>query len=441
MADTWAVEHGVVPLINFESYGAVWSHELGHNFGRQHAGDAHNEEAPQDLSFPYPHGGIGEPGLALTTEWWNASPFLMDPGIPATGQKHAHDFMSYGDANDLDDHTHDWISPYTYKALFQQFLDLKVRSAPASPPRQKLIVRGSIAKSGDVVFRPFRIATTAFAGESAESTEYRIELQDAAGKELASQPVSISRRDGSSLKYFSAYIPWHPETKKIVMKDKNKILSEREVSSHKPSLRILSPKGGEIWGPKATITWKATDEDGDNLTFTVLYNTGQDNKWIPLAAGLKKQTVTINTGLVPGSKKARIRVQVTDGVNTTEADSSGTFVVPEKPPLVAILGLKNGMTLSAEESNLAGAAYDPQEGMLLGGKLKWISSRDGVLGEGAQIAPRRLAAGAHTITLTATNSRGQSATVKVNVIVRGTRVSGYKPVAPAALRFPANTPR
>ncbi|HKV63439.1 MAG TPA: hypothetical protein VJO16_16125 [Candidatus Acidoferrum sp.] len=435
MADTWAVEHGVVPQKNFESYGAVWSHELGHNFGRQHAGDAHDEEAPQDLSFPYPHGGIGEPGLALTTEWWNASPFLIDPGIPATGQQHAHDFMSYGDANDLADHTHDWISPYTYKALFQQFLDLNARSAP----RQNLIVHGSIAKSGDVVFRPFHIATTAFAGESAESAEYRIELQDAAGRELVSQPVSISRRDRSSSKYFSAYIPWHPETKRIVMKDKNKILADREVSSHKPNLHILSPKGGETWGATATITWKATDEDGDNLTFTVLYNARQNDQWIPLAAGLKEQSVTINTSLVPGSKKARIRVQVTDGVNTAEADS-GAFVVPEKPPLVAILGLKNGMTLSAEKSNLVGAAYDPQDGMLPSGKLKWTSSRGGLLGEGARITPRRLAAGRHTITLTATNSRGHRATAKVNVIVRGTRVNGHEPMPPTALRFPANTP-
>lgn len=223
------------------------------------------------------------------------------------------------------------------------------------------------------------------------------------------------------------------------MKDKNKILSEREVSPHKPTLRILSPKGGETWGPKATITWAASDEDGDSLTFSVLYNTGQDNTWIPLAAGLKNQSLTIATDLVPGSKSARIRVQVTDGVNTAEADSSGTFVVPEKPPLVAILGLKDGMTLSAEESILVGAAYDPQDGMLPGGKLKWTSSRDGALGEGGRLAPRKLAAGAHTITLTATNSRGQSASVKANVIVRAAGTS--KPAAPAALRFPGDPPK
>jgi hypothetical protein len=219
MADTWVVEHGVVPEKNFESYGAVWSHELGHNFGREHAGNAHDEEAPQDLNFPYPHGGIGEPGLALTTEWWNSSPFLLDPGIPASGQKHAHDFMSYGDANDLSDHTNDWISPYTYKALFQQFLDLNARSAVWQ--EQKLIVHGSITSSGAVVFRPFHIVTTAFAAEPGESAEYRIELQNAAGQVLSSSPVSVNKSESTSL-HFSSYIPWNPETKKIVLKNKEK---------------------------------------------------------------------------------------------------------------------------------------------------------------------------------------------------------------------------
>ena len=209
------------------------------------------------------------------------------------------------------------------------------------------------------------------------------------------------------------------------------------MSSHKPSVRIHSPKGGETWGPRATITWQASDEDGDNLTFAVLYNTGRDAKWIPLAVGLKQQSVTINTSLVAGSKTGRIRVQATDSVNTTEADSAATFVVPEKPPLVAILGLKNGATLSAEHSNLTGAAYDLQDGMMLAGNLKWSSSRNGALGTGARIAPRKLTAGTHTITLTATNSRGQSTTTKVSVIVRGKKVPGQKVEAPTALRFPA----
>ena len=92
-------------------------------FGRYHAGNSHNEQPPPDLGFPYLHGSIGEPGLAISTEWWNGSPFLIAPGVPAPSgpYKHAHDFMSYGAVNDLADHTFSWVSPYTYGALFTSF--------------------------------------------------------------------------------------------------------------------------------------------------------------------------------------------------------------------------------------------------------------------------------------------------------------------------------
>jgi len=241
------------------------------------------------------------------------------------------------------------------------------------------------------------------------------------------------------LSHFSAYIPWNSETKKIVLKNKDQYLTERAVSAHKPTVRIVSPKGGETWGAKATISWRASDQDGGKLTFSVLYNTGRDANWIPLAVGVKQQSITVDTKLLAGSKTAHVRVQATDGVNTAEADSAATFVVPEKPPLVAILGLKNGATVSAENSNLVGAAYELQDGIMLGNNLTWSSSRGGALGAGSRVTPRKLAAGTQTITLTATNSRGQKTTAKVNVTVRGKIVPGRKFEPPSALRFPVNS--
>jgi hypothetical protein len=227
-----------------------------------------------------------------------------------------------------------------------------------------------------------------------------------------------------------AFVPWNPETTLIVLKNKEQILAKRAVSPHKPVLRILAPHAGLTWGPKANVSWQASEEGNPPLTFTVLYNTGDNDKWLPIISGLKKHSATIDTSLLPGSQKARIRVRATDGVNTTEADSAGAFIVPVKSPLVAILGLKNGAALPAENASLTGAAYDPQDGMLSATRVKWTSSRDGMLGEGLRIAPRKLAIGPHTITLKATNSLGRTTTTKVNVIVRGNPAPVHKPAAP-----------
>jgi hypothetical protein len=74
---------------------------------------------PTDSGFPYAHGSIGEPGVAIGTEGWNGTPFVIAVGTPASGSGHAHDFMSYGSVDGTADNTNSWVSPYTYNKLKQ----------------------------------------------------------------------------------------------------------------------------------------------------------------------------------------------------------------------------------------------------------------------------------------------------------------------------------
>ncbi len=107
MVDTRSIAETAVSSLELK--GQVWAHELGHNFGRKHA----NEEGGAknvDKNFPYEHGGIGQPGLAIGTHWWSGSPWLIRPGGTSS---HAHDFMSYGT-------TRPWVSPYTYDGLARE---------------------------------------------------------------------------------------------------------------------------------------------------------------------------------------------------------------------------------------------------------------------------------------------------------------------------------
>jgi hypothetical protein len=85
--------------------------ELGHALGRPHAGcNVHppGEDEPCDPTlqvFPCAHGGICDVGF--NTYGLRA----IDPGDLRGTQAHAHDFMSYGGGVQ-------WISPYTYRKLF-----------------------------------------------------------------------------------------------------------------------------------------------------------------------------------------------------------------------------------------------------------------------------------------------------------------------------------
>jgi hypothetical protein len=424
-----------VPSSNLEFYGSVWAQEIAHNFARNHVGNSHGEIPPLDLNFPYPHGGIGEPGVAISTEWWNGSPFLIAPGIPsASGMySHAHDFMSYGMVNNsTGEHTNSWVSPYTYGALFQKFELIAQAQTNAAPKRtEKIVLAGRILKDGRVMLRPSYLVTTDFVSGAGMAGDFSVELVGAGGRTLATHRFDARHIVGSHSLAFSELVPWNADTQVIVIRSKAGVLAKRNVSRHKPWVRIASPRNGEAWGRKATIAWEAGDEDGDTLTFAVFYNDGRDQTWIPIANNVTKPSAVIETELLPGSPRARIRVRVTDGVNTSEAESAGTFVVPEKRPLVAILGPKDGQVLTSEGIvRFIGAAYDPEDGMLPATSLTWTSDREGTLGHGPHVETRALSRGTHVVTLTATDKNGNSASARVNVVVAperlDTRPSGAK---------------
>jgi hypothetical protein len=421
--DTWAVENGLVPEPNYEFYGTTWAQEIAHNLGRKHVSTSHGEQPPSDPTFPFQHGGIGEPGAATITGYWVARPpSLIDPGTAADCVGHAHDFMSYGSVNSAaGEHTRSWVSPFTYKALFKAFEDLSPASAVAPAQRmEKLVVAGRIAEKGTITLRPFRRVTTEFTTGPGTKGEYSVELVDSTGRTLLSYRFDEREDEGGAfhLHSFNEYVPWRTGTQVILIKRGKTVIAKRSVSPHKPWVRVLTPKQGETWGRKATITWEAGDEDKDPLTYTVLYNSGLDPVWLPLASGLTRPSATVDTSLLPGSARARVRVRATDGVNTAEAESQGTFVVADKRPLVAIFGPTNGQVLAPGESpQFAAAAYDPEDGILSGTSLKWTSDRDGLVGHGPGPSLRALSSGEHFIILTATDSQGNSVRTRVNVIV------------------------
>jgi hypothetical protein len=415
--DTRALESTTFPASDPESYGSIWAQELAHTYGRMHVSNSHGEMPPTDPAFPYAHGGIGEPGLAIGTESWNGTPFVLDPGTPASGSKHAHDFMSYGAPNDAADHTHSWVSPYTFQGLMGSFTPQAVATVPQATA-DKLVVSGSIDVSGAVTLRPFYITNTGFAKGAGTTGELSVALLDAAGNTLRNFRLDTRAVENSTTRLFSAFVPWDPATKQIVLKRDQATLATRAVTLNKPTLQITRPAPGETWGARATIAWKAADPDNDKLTYAVFYSPGPDQRWVPIATHVTATSATIDTALLVGSRTARVRVRATDGVNTTEADSA-PFITPEHPPLVAILGVPKGKVVNRRSAEFTGAAYDPREGMLPAAQLKWTSDRDGPLGNGGRITPTKpLSTGAHVITLTATNSQGRAASKQVTITAR-----------------------
>ncbi len=120
-------------------------------------------------------------------------------------------------------------------------------------------------------------------------------------------------------------------TKKIQIKDsEGQVLVQREITPHSPEVKVTYPNGGERFkiGKTITIEWDAVDQDEDILRSTVAYSNDNGKNWIPIAFDINESTFKWDTtGLEKGDYK--IKVIASDGINTGEDVSDGSFALPK----------------------------------------------------------------------------------------------------------------
>ncbi len=98
-------------------------------------------------------------------------------------------------------------------------------------------------------------------------------------------------------------------------------------------------------------------------------------------------------------------------------DSSGPAVVNLLPQAAITSPASGGSVTQGAEVVLVGTAADPEDGILTGPALTWLSSLDGTLGQGDSLSLYSLSPGNHTITLRATDQHGGHGTATVQLTV------------------------
>jgi hypothetical protein len=216
---------------------------------------------------------------------------------------------------------------------------------------------------------------------------------------------------------FSFVIPYPAGTATILLRYGSNIIKMVTVSPHVPTVTVTSPNGGESWSGQKTITWTANDADGDPLAYFIEY-TPNNSDWYPLSTDITTTNFIWDTSYSPGGTSARIRVIASDGVNTGQDESNGTFRVTSKAPIASIVSPTDGVeVVSGSSVALSGVGSDLEDGQLGGTSLTWSSSLGGALGTGELLFVNTLPDGTQTITLSATDSNARVGSDSVTITV------------------------
>lgn len=431
----------------------VMAHEINHNLDRSttgswglHVGNPNPStwgasNPNQDLNW-----GCGASGTDASFWPWtndNIQEVGFDPSRPAvdgTGNRDTvipanyPDLMSYCSSGDLAGNPVNqippsWISTYRWTSLFNRFstttsslLSLANGTRLFQNQIQTVyFVSGRVHKDGTGSLDPVLIQPgipTDPAG--IVPGEYVLEVLDAAERPLLTLSFRIAFEDieGRAVETvdFDFQLPEQEGTAKIILKRGAQALATVAVSANAPTVTVLAPNGGEEWAGTQTIRWLASDEDGDDLSFTIFYTPDDGRSWFPVASGVQGNAYAVDTSSLPGGDAARVRVIATDGFHTSQDDSDGTFVAARNPPEAYITLPQADTSFSSGEIILfEGDATDLEDDMILDTSLVW-SYGSTVFATGRQVAAV-LPDGVHVVILTAVDSEGNTSQDAVEIFV------------------------
>jgi hypothetical protein len=384
----------------------VMAHELAHNLGRRHPNtpDACNAR-DSGTDWPYENATIQEYGFDP----------LANSGLgEVKNAKVISSVMSYC-ADPSAPEASVWVSPFTYRELFAGEMAPRAAVQGSGTAEDVLMVSGTIHRDGTGALRSvYRTESTYVPTTPQPGLEYCLEMQTGEGLVLQTHCFDVDFLDhfGDELveETFFFLLPLAPGTQQLELKHDVTTLDIRSSSTHTPVVAVTSPTPGASWEGTQTIEWTTEDDDGDDVTSSLVYSHDDGASWVPLGVDVNQTSLEVDTERLPGGDEALIRIIASDGFNTTSVDV-GPFAVARKGPRPVILSPEAGSTFAPGASVLLeGDGYDPEDGAVDDSAFSWFSDIDGALGTGAWLQTGPLSEGTHQITLMLVDSDGDQGT-------------------------------
>ncbi|MEM7127848.1 MAG: hypothetical protein AAF702_16060 [Chloroflexota bacterium] len=399
--------HEIIHILDKTSSGSWGRHAPGCN------------ASGADPFWPYANEQIQDIGFDTRLPWSDSTTVVTESWA---------DLMSY--CFSLSPPTK-WISSYRWIQLFNMFSSAgsttstgsttKVSAAKLRQAEMQSVyyVSGILNIDGTGHLEPIWVQPGIPTSNIAPG-DYAIQVRDASGSSLQTTPflasfVGVEGEEVETVR-FSFQLNEMTAATQFLLQHDEQILDSISVSAHPPTVTVVTPNGGESWDGLQTIEWQAEDVDGDSLLFSVFYSPNNGRSWLPIGGNLAGTSHTVDTGVLPGGERARIRVLVTDGFNTTSDRSDATFSLARKPPQVAIqTPATSAHHGSGELISFVGQAADLEDRTIPEDSFIWSYGTQN-FASGRQVSAI-LPDGDHDVTLTVIDSDGNRGRDSITVSV------------------------
>jgi hypothetical protein len=301
-----------------------------------------------------------------------------------------------------------------------------------------ILVGGVILPGGKVEFDVARQVPGASVSRIApllagsEVAGYELHSLDSAGQPLATTAASAWKmHDGkSNTVLFSTVLPESPQTTKLELRhvgNPGVALGSVAAGGRSPSVTILQPTASTRVGTTLAVEWQASDPDKDPLTFQARFSPDNGVHWQVLGDDLHGSRLEVNRKGLPGGKQCRVQVIATDGLHTA-SDVSEAFPIAESAPEAWIFfetagGIRRDWVPVqyvpvAQDVFVRAVGYDAEDKALSDSAFAWaVTGPSAATGTGRVLHLANLAPGTYVITLTATDSDGQTGSATAQLVV------------------------
>lgn len=280
-------------------------------------------------------------------------------------------------------------------------------------------ILGTIYKDGNFQKRPwYTYEAEPDITDGKNKGEYSIVMKNSSGAELSADYFDISFMTQSNPPEHTDFMPvnvtvqYNREAASIEILKGADSIYKADITANSPEVSFESMN--TQYEGKAEISWTGADEDGGDIFYEIWYATDNDD-FISLATDITTTSLAVDFNTLPGSDEASIFIYATDGVNTTEVESS-SFTVGYKPPEILSKQEIVPEYKLTDEIQFDADIYDKQDGWLYeDNEVSWIyKGKEYTTGSLLWIWPYEMSSGTHTFTVKAQNSKGISAEKEFN---------------------------